>query len=79
MKKKGLIFRIILMSWIIISSCAAIHLYTIGDVRQVFGESTGQSVPLTTEQSGNNTTVEALPTRYEVWYQSQKNLQPFIK
>ena len=47
------------MSWIIISSCAAIHLYTIGDVRQVFGESTGQSVPLTTEQSGNNTTVEA--------------------
>lgn len=47
------------MSPIIMSSCFLIHLDTVGNVRQVSGESTGQLVPQSTEQSGNNATLKA--------------------
>lgn len=48
-----------LMLSIIISSCFVIELDTVGDGRQVSGESTGLLVPQTTEQSGNKTTLKA--------------------
>lgn len=59
MKKNGLAFRTMLMMSIITSSCFVIALDTVGNVRQVSGESTGQLVPQTTEQSGNNATLKA--------------------
>ena len=59
MKKNGLAFRTMLMMSIIMSSCFVIALDTVGNVRQVSGESTGQLVPQTTEQSGNNATLKA--------------------
>lgn len=59
MKKNGLAFRTMLMMSIITSSCFVIALDTVGDVRQVSGESTGQLVPQTTEQSSNNATLKA--------------------
>lgn len=59
MKKNGLAFRTMLMMSIIMSSCFVIALDTVGNVRQVSGESTGQLVPQTTEQSSNNATLKA--------------------
>lgn len=59
MKKNGLAFRTMLMMSIITSSCFVIALDTVGDVRQVSGESTGQLVPETTEQDGNIATLKA--------------------
>lgn len=59
MKKNGLAFRTMLMMSIITSSCFVIALDTVGNVRQVSGESTGQLVPQTTEQSSNNATLKA--------------------
>jgi hypothetical protein len=57
MKKNDLIFSIIMISAIVLSSCFVISIEIIGDASQVYGAST-PLVTQDTEQSANNTTLK---------------------
>ena len=57
MKKDDLIFSIVMISAIVLSSCFVISIEIIGDASQVYGAST-PLVPQDTEQSPNNTTLK---------------------
>lgn len=58
MKKDVINFRLMLISSIVVSTFLIMPFDTIGDGRQVSGESTGLLIPQTTEQSGNKTTLK---------------------
>ena len=58
MKKDYSSSKIMLISLIVVLSCFVVSLATISDSSQVSGETTGLLVPQTTDQSGNETTLQ---------------------